>query len=47
LTQTLKALDVRPPISARGIVHHDDDGDDDTGQVAQDKTGGFFSRFKR
>lgn len=36
MTQTLKALDVRPPLSA-----HDDEDEDD------EKKGGFFSRFRR
>jgi type II secretory pathway predicted ATPase ExeA len=44
LTQTLKALNVKPPVSRRDApvsVDDDDDYDD------EDKKGGFFSRFKR
>jgi hypothetical protein len=44
MTQTLKALDVRPPISEHQPVtqsHNDDDDDED------DEKGGFFSRFRR
>ena len=45
MTQTLKALNVRPPISTdRPVgVRDDDDDDDDDDQ----KKGGFFSRFRR
>ena len=39
MTQTLKALNVRPPISNRDL---DDDPDHD-----EEKKGGFFSRFRR
>jgi hypothetical protein len=38
MTQTLKALNVRPPISDRDALDDDDE---------QQKKGGFFSRFKR
>ena len=38
ITQTLKALSVRPPPT----VEHDDDDDDD-----DEEKGGFFSRFRR
>jgi hypothetical protein len=41
MTQTLKALNVRPPISDRD-AHGSPDDDDE-----QQKRGGFFSRFKR
>jgi type II secretory pathway predicted ATPase ExeA len=43
MTQTLKALDVKPPISdkSNGIKLHDDEG------ISDEKDGGFFSRFKR
>jgi hypothetical protein len=42
LTQTLKALNVPPPVSSRDTpVSFDDDDDED------EKKGGFFSRFKR
>ena len=40
MTQTLKALNVRPPIS-----NHDDDIADD--DIDNEKKGGFFSRFRR
>jgi hypothetical protein len=40
MTQTLKALNVRPPISERNAPRGFDDDDDE-------KKGGFFSRFKR
>ena len=39
MTQTLKALNVRPPISNRDL---DDEPDDE-----EEKKGGFFSRFRR
>jgi len=45
MTQTLKALNVRPPISSDrpvGVRDDDDDDDDD-----DEKKGGFFSRFRR
>jgi len=41
MTQTLKALNVRPPISDRDAPGSLDDDDE------QQKKGGFFSRFKR
>ena len=40
LTQTLKALDIVPPITG-GVSDNDDDDDD------EDNEGGFLSRFKR
>ena len=45
ITQTLKALNVCPPVSAhepvsRPSAEHDDDDEDEN-------TGGFFSRFRR
>ena len=43
MTQTLKALNVRPPISNRD----DDDALDDDDEVESEKKGGFFSRFRR
>ena len=43
MTQTLKALDVKPPISdkSNGVQLHDDEG------LSDEQKGGFFSRFKR
>jgi hypothetical protein len=48
MTQTLKALDVRPPVLDR-TTRFDDDDDDDDDEVSegQEKKGGFFSRFRR
>mgnify|MGYP001821051442 FL=1 len=43
MTQTLKALNVRPPISNHDDVDDALDEDDDEGE----KKGGFFSRFRR
>ena len=44
MTQTLKALDVQPPITERNVSRSfaDDDDDDE-----EEKKGGFFSRFRR
>ena len=42
MTQTLKALNVRPPISSDSHGRDDDDDDDGDG-----RKGGFFSRFRR
>ena len=44
MTQTLKALNVRPPISGGRRSRDADDDDDD---ADEEKKGGFFSRFKR
>ena len=41
MTQTLKALNVRPPISSLDV----DDAPDDNEE--EEKKGGFFSRFRR
>ena len=41
MTQTLKALNVRPPISEREVRSAFDDEDE------EEKKGGFFSRFRR
>ena len=48
MTQTLKALDVRPPVLDR-TARFDDDDDDDDDELSeeQEKKGGFFSRFRR
>jgi hypothetical protein len=43
MTQTLKALNVRPPISNRDI----DDALDDDDEVETERKSGFFSRFRR
>jgi hypothetical protein len=42
LTQTLKALNVRPPISDDQPTAYDEDEDDE-----QEEKSGFFSRFRR
>jgi hypothetical protein len=48
LTQTLKALDVSPPVLDRTTrIDHDSDDDDDDEHEEQPKKGGFFSRFRR
>ena len=50
LTQTLKALDVSPPVLDRTTrIDHDIDNDDDDydEHEEQPKKGGFFSRFRR
>jgi hypothetical protein len=47
MTQTLKALDVRPPVLDRTSRFGDDDEDDDAVSAEQEKRGGFFSRFRR
>ena len=48
MTQTLKALDVRPPILDRTARFEDDDNDDDDESLEEsDKKEGFFSRFRR
>ena len=55
MTQTLKALDVKPPVLDRTTRIDDDHGIDDDfyddfddyGHEGQDKKGGFFSRFRR
>ncbi len=46
LTQTLKALDVSPPVLDR-TTRIDHDSDDDDEHEDQPKKGGFFSRFRR
>lgn len=43
MTQTLKALNVKPPISSRSGVRTDADDDDDEDEPKS----GFFSRFRR
>ena len=43
MTQTLKALNVRPPISSDSDARQDQDDDDDD----DNRKGGFFSRFRR
>ena len=48
LTQTLNALDVRPPISEYDEPASSDDFDDeDDDDDVEEKKGGFFSRFRR
>ena len=58
MTQTLKALDVKPPVLDRTTRINDDHGNDDDfyddfddfddyEHEGQDKKGGFFSRFRR
>jgi type II secretory pathway predicted ATPase ExeA len=50
MTQTLKALDVKPPVLDRTSRIGDDqldDDDDDAFYEDQEKKGGFFSRFRR
>ena len=48
MTQTLKALDVRPPVLDRTTRFDDDDQDDDEDlSEEKEKKGGFFSRFRR
>jgi general secretion pathway protein A len=49
MTQTLKALNVKPPVLDRTTRIGDDqpDDDDDDEHEEQKKKGGFFSRFRR
>ncbi|MCH5373460.1 MAG: hypothetical protein JJ992_05755, partial [Planctomycetes bacterium] len=48
MTQTLKALNVKPPVLDRKARIDDDDDDfDDDGDEDKQNKGGFFSRFRR